>query len=192
MFKSWKVGLVAGFMALMVSNAFAGAITCEPSNLRVAILTSAESCYTANSLNINDSADINGLLGTSDTWVKKGELTAAGINNLFTVTADSWGTNVHGTWSIDASFWSVYGSAAISMHVGNGGGNPDAFLWLITPGQTSGTFSYERVGGSGGGLSNLFLFGTGTPNIEVPESNIVFLLLFGLMSILIARRRAHA
>lgn len=75
------------------------------------------------------------------------------------------------------------------MHVGHGGGNPDAFAWLITPGETSGYFSYERVSGTGEGLANLFLFGSGTPNIELPESNVGLLLVIGLFAMFIARRR---
>ena len=59
------------------------------------------------------------------------------------------------------------------MHVGKGGGNPDAFAWLITPGETSGTFSYERIAGTGGGLSNLFLWGSGdaAPSLNPARSH---------------------
>ena len=44
------------------------------------------------------------------------------------------------------------------MHVGNGQGDPDWWFFDITQGETAGTFSYDRLSGGGGGLSNLFLW----------------------------------
>ena len=111
-----------------------------------------------------------------------------GFNDLLTVTADSWGVDVEGRWYIAASFWSTYSRAVITMHVGNGGGNPDAFAWLITPGKLAGDFSYERIAGTGGGLDNLFLFGSGDP-APVPEPGTLALLGFGLAGLGLTRRR---
>lgn len=170
----------------------AGAVTCSPSNERVATLDDAVLCATRNgpNANINTPADVDSLIDDLGfAWVKEGELTAPGTNDLFRISADSWGTDVSGNWYIDASFWTMYSRAVISMHVGEGGGNPDAFAWLITPGETSGTFSYERVNGKGGGLSNLFLWGSGTPTTSVSEPNVALLLLLGLISMFIVRRR---
>lgn len=189
MSSSWKIHLVGMFAAMCASAASAGLITCMPDDQRVASLDDAIECRTQNSINLNDSNDLNSLFGTNYNWIKEGELTAEGNNDLFSVDTDSWGTDVMGTWYIDDSFWDTYGRAIITMHVGEGGGNPDAFAWLITPGETSGYFSYERVAGKGGGLSNMFLFGSGTPDIKVPEPHIGLLLLIGVMSIYFARRR---
>lgn len=183
-----KAGFFVFVVCLWSGFASAGAITCEPDDQRVATLSDAISCETANSINLNDGDDIKALFGTSYDWYKEGELTGVGSNDLFEVDADSWGVDVTGTWYIDASFWTMYSNAVITMHVGQGGGNPDAFAWLITPGETSGSFSYERVSGTGGGLSNMFLFGSGTPR-EVPEPQLAFLLLMGLASMFAARRR---
>lgn len=189
MSNSWKISLVGVLVTMCASFANAGLITCEPDDERVATLGDAILCETANSINLNDSDDLNDLFGTDYVWVKEGELTAEGSNDLFSVDTDSWGTDVMGTWYIDPSFWDVYGRAVITMHVGQGGGDPDAFAWMITPGETSGTFSYERVAGKGGGLSNLFLFGSGTPDVKIPEPNLGLLLVIGLFSIFFARRR---
>ncbi|WP_323816085.1 hypothetical protein [Cellvibrio sp. NN19] len=130
------------------------------------------------------------------TWVKEGELTGNGTNDLFSVslTSGSWGnSDVAGTWSIDSSFWTLHGLAVITMHVGEGNGDPDYFAWAIEKGATSGTFSYTDLDGRGGGLSNLFLFGGGVPttttNIPLPESGMGMLMLIGLASVLFARRR---
>lgn len=191
----WKFCALS-LMSVCSSLAFAGEITCLPDNQRVATLSDAIECKTLNSVNLHSPAQIDALfddLGSA--WVKEGELTAVGSNDLFTVAADSWGINVEGQWSIAASFWETYGRAVITMHVGQGGGNPDAFAWLITPGQLTGDFSYERIAGTGGGLSNLFLFGSGEPvSVDphiVSESSIPFLLFIGLCSLVVSRRRSR-
>ena len=49
----------------------------------------------------------------------------AGINDLFTVmvTNGTFGAgNVGGTWAINPLFWTTWGKAVISAHVGEGGG----------------------------------------------------------------------
>lgn len=189
MSKLWRSGLLLAAFSCWCSYSSAGEIQCEPSDQRVAILSDAVECNTANSINLNTSADLNTLFSVNYTWVKEGELTGAGSNDLFSVTSNGWGTDVDGNWFIDSSFWTLYSTAVITMHVGEGGGNPDAFAWIITPGETSGYFSYHRVDGKGGGLSNLFLFGTGVPEIRVPEANQLLLLFLGLATILLARRR---
>jgi hypothetical protein len=51
-------------------------------------------------------------------------------------------------------------SAVISMHVGNGNGEPDHFIWALSPGLLTGSWSYN--GNSpllgGGGFSNMKLY----------------------------------
>lgn len=187
----WKFLVLSLVTCWCGSFALAGEITCLPDNQRVATLSDAIECKTLNSVNLNSPAQIDALYDDlGDPWVKEGELTGSGTNDLFTIAADSWGVDVEGQWYIADSFWDTYSRAVITMHVGNGGGNPDAFAWLITPGETSGDFSYERISGTGGGLSNLFLFGSGTPMLKVAEPNIVFLLLMGFFSLFAARRRS--
>lgn len=175
--------------------ASAATITCLPNNQRVATLSGATSCQTQNSVNLNTSADVNAILGTAHDWTKEGELTGSGTNDLLTVEADSWGTKVTGQWTIDEAFWETYSRAVITMHVGQGGGNPDAFAWLIVPGETTGIFSYERIAGTGGGLSNLHLFGSGpayrVAQFNVPEPSSGLLVIGAVLAAWGARRRAR-
>ena len=180
---SWKLGAAALLMGLSVSSAEAGSVTCLPSNQRVATLDDAIECKTLNSVNLHSPAQIDALYDDlGDPWVMEGFVTGPGTNDLFTVTANSWGIDVEGNWYIASSFWATYGRAVITMHVGQGGGNPDAFAWLITPGTLSGSFSYERVAGTGGGLTNLHLFGSGDPFQTVPEPTVGLLSAIGLLS----------
>lgn len=187
----WNISLAGVLALLCVSAVNAGVIVCEPDDERVAWLGDAVECKTQNAINLNDSDDLNALFGTDYVWVKEGELTTEGSNDLFTVDTDSWGTDVNGLWYIAPSFWTTYSRAIITMHVGQGGGDPDAFAWLITSDTTEGSFSYNVVAGKGGGLSNLFLFGSGIPEIRIPEPQIGLLLLIGLFSIFFTRRRVH-
>ena len=84
------------------------------------------------------------------------------------VLTGSWGGNgpLTGNWTItNAAFWTTYGDGAISLHVGGGGrdSEPDHFIWKLTQGAQSGTWSYSGVGINGGGLSNMKLYSNGTP-----------------------------
>lgn len=137
--------------------------------------------------------DINSLFGGS--WTLVGD-THNGVlsNGGLTITLDqgAWGGQpvISGTWSIDSSFFDVYGSAVIAMHVGNGNGEPDFFAWLVSG--TSGTWSYDVNNGGGGGLSNLHLWGSGEPTHRVPDNGMTAVLLgLGLVAVsFFARRRA--
>jgi hypothetical protein len=186
--------LLALALSALSAASWSGTITCLPNNQRVATLSGATECRTQNSINLNTSADVNSILGTAHDWTKEGELTAAGTNKLLTVDADSWGTDVTGSWEIDDSFWETYSRAVITMHVGQGGGNPDAFAWVIEQGQTSGLFSYQRIAGTGGGLSNLHLFGSGPAYViqrVVPEPGTGLLMAGAALAAWASRRRSR-
>lgn len=130
----------------------------------------------------------------SEVWTKEGERTSNGTDDLLSVslTSGSWNGNaIEGTFQIDPSFWSIHSKAVITIHVGNGAGNPDWFFWQITPDATSGIFSYKRTSGGGGGLSNVFLWGAGDPVVHnVPDSaNMLGMLGAVLVTLAIVRRR---
>lgn len=150
-----------------------------------------------------NAADIAAELGLSS-WVSRGNIagasgtSAGGSDDLFTVTltSGSWGGgDAAGTWAISSSFWATYGNAAISMHLGNGGGNPEHFSFLVDPNpatRLSGTWSYDLVTGTGGGLSNLRLWGTGAPRNDtpgVPDGGVTVAMLgLALAAVGLARR----
>lgn len=95
------------------------------------------------------------------------------------VLSGNWGSNgpLSGNWTVnDPTFWTSYAQGAISLHVGNGGGEPDHFIWKITPGLFSGTWSYDGTGLNGGGLSNLKLYSEGT-GTTVPDGGATMALL---------------
>lgn len=166
--------------------------TCGTSQ-RVASLSTSVSCsYESGSVTgTPQAADINNYFGGD--WSAAGEVANAdGTGGLLTIFLDpgnTWGNGpLSGTWQVASNFWTTYQDGIISMHVGNGSGNPDWFFWELAQGDTSGTFSYTRLNGGGGGLSNLFLWGNGTAT-SVPEPGSLALLGAGLVGLAWMRRR---
>lgn len=189
-----KSGVVVAVASLWSLVASAGNISCG-NQYRTATLASAELCEIGSG-NTKEShieeyfgGDWDGLGG-----VAGADGTAGSLNNGFltvTLLSGTWGSGgpISGTWAIDEDFWTVYGKAALSIHVGHGKYDPDHFAWSITDGNTSGTWSYAKLSGNGGGLSNMHLWGSGEPVTQVSEPNVVLLLMMGLLSMFVARRR---
>lgn len=135
---------------------------------RQATFDSASVCFAIGSVTgTPQDDDVAALFG--NTWFKEGELTGNGTNDLLTgvLTTGSWGViPVGGNWAINPSFWGTWGRAVVTFHLGNGGGNPDWFFFEVTPGATSGTFQIDKLSGTGGGLSNMVLWGSGDPQVQ--------------------------
>ncbi|HLP75558.1 MAG TPA: hypothetical protein VK327_01460 [Candidatus Paceibacterota bacterium] len=174
LFTKWVAAIACG--CLIGANANALTITIGSSE-RTGSLTSATQGATANDANLFAST-VNTAFG--GTWTERGHLDSGTSDDLFTIslTTGGWnGTHVTGIWSIAPSFWTIYGKAVIGWHVGNGQGSPDEFMFLVTQGQTTGTWSYDRLDGGGGGFSNIQLFGSEKPRVSVPDVGATILLL---------------
>jgi len=182
--------VIKAFAAILLfvgfsSNAFSTPIQCG-SLERTATVDPADACETG-------LGNPNGNSFFGGGWIDAGELTGNGSDNFLTatLTSGSWGSSpIEANWFIDSTFWATYGAGVLSSHVGNGGGDPDYFAWLITPGATSGTFSYEILIGNGGGLSNIRLWGRDEPT-SVPEPSTLMLFGIGLLGIGFAKRKAR-
>lgn len=166
--------LAALTLAASASTAFAVSITLGNAN-RTATLESAVAGSGRTGEGNAQIGDINGHYPGLAPWTHVGAtdagngLSDGGLTIAFT--SGTWDSqNVAGTWAISPAFWATYGNAVLSMHVGNGSvaNTPDHFAWLITPGDLSGTFSYDKLAGNGGGFSNIHLWGAGTPGNNTP------------------------
>ncbi len=160
---------------------------------RVATLSDATTGATGLGNGTDAAVNANPTFSPLPDFTERAERTSAGTTGIFSVavTSGSFGSSpVAGTWTInDPNFWTTYGFGVISMHVGNGGGNPDHFIWLLEPNKLSGTWSYTAGNTNGGGLSNLKLMSSGQGTTRVPDAGSTLLLLgFALSGIGAARR----
>ena len=130
-----------------------------------------------------------------ESWTEVGEETEDGQSGLLDISGSTWGQPPEdGDYWISDPFWSLYGEAVISIHVGNAStdpnnefaNEPDHFVFMIDPGTEHGTWSYLTNLGDGGGLSNFKLYGRGTP---VPEPSTLLLLGTGLAMVGLRARR---
>lgn len=159
---------------------------------RTATMTDALHCAYGNG---NPGADTIAV-HYGDIWVDAGEVvdtTPGGADGYLTATSnEGWGNIPNsGTWEIDAAFWDLYDSAVISMHVGNGGGDPDHWAWMMNDGATSGTWSLDFLPDGltgGGGLSNIRLWGV-EGETSVPAPGAAILLGLGLIGLVGMRKR---
>ena len=135
-------------------------------------MTNVEACKFAGPVTgTPDADDVSDQFGGA--WTNKGGVAMAdGTSNLLTVdvTSGSWGAlPVGGTIAIDGSFWDLFGRGVITFHLGNGAGDPDWFFFELTHDTNIADFSVVRLSGSGGGLSNINLWGTGEPFNECTQ-----------------------
>ncbi len=190
-----KITKTAALLALALwasSDVKALNITLGTAATRTATLGSATAGYTLSLGNTAKASDIDTLLGP--TWTERADVTAPGGSTLkITLTSGTFGSSGPdaGTWQIlDPNFWTTYGDAVITMHVGQGGDKTsiDNFVWQLTPGALSGSWSYDGSALKAGGLSNFKLDTRGTGR-QVPDGGLTGMLLgIGALALGVARK----
>ena len=96
--------------------------------------------------------------------------------------------NGTGTWSFDSSLWDTNDSLAIGFKFGTGNKANEWFVYEVQDLVSSGDWQFFNVGGTGGGLSHLVLYGSGGGG-SVPEPGTLALLGLGLAGLGFAKRR---
>ncbi len=176
--------LLAAVLAVSLANLNGAMITLGGpiTSFRTATLGDAQSGVANSSTGSGNATvtDVEAAFGGD--WDQRSDNTSPGTNGWLNValTSGSFGsTPAVGTWTItNANFWTTYGMGAISLHVGNGQAEPDHFIWKLTQGAMSGTWSYDGGNLGGGGLSNLKLYSTGTgTTTRVPDGGTSIALL---------------
>jgi hypothetical protein len=198
--------------AVVITNAIIGD-TCGKNDREATLVGAAQCAYTPvidpvyNPNGTLDKDDINVLYATDTIWENVGELTANGTNEYLSATSDEgWGKIPNsGDWAILPSFWGIFDRAVISMHIGGGQFTPDNFAWLLTEDSIGGITDDTSVNGwslsktntnaTGGGLSNLVLWGSNFSTITttsitiVPGPATLGLFAIGLLGVAASRRR---
>lgn len=163
-------------------SASAATISCgAPPGTRSIELTNVDACETVEGDATLDASLVGLAYSAAGSWTPEANLTSPSLTDgplTISFTSGAWGeAAVTGTWSIASSFWNTYTNAVIGFDVGNRGGAPTAWMFLVTPNETAGTFDYDRGAGNFGGFANVQLFGSGTAS--VPDGGAT-LALFGL------------
>lgn len=192
-----KINLAASLLAVVfagfVGSAAAVPVVCMDTSRNYMTMDStlASSCLDSGVGNLNGSSTDLFASGTDWTFMEKSN--GGSATPLFSV---SYGpgvgnsTSITGTWSLGASFWSQYSSAALGFKFGTGNTPDEWFVFDLNSGVTGGdwTFFSTLVRGNGtGGLSHVNLYAR--DRIEVSEPATLALLGLGFIGLGLSRRR---
>jgi hypothetical protein len=129
--------------------------------------------------------NVNGNPLTDDFLIANPSLDYEGIGSgLFTQSGNT------GTFSFDSALWNLWDSIAVGFKFGTGRYADQWFVYLLNNSVSSGAWEFVNVGGTGGGLSHIQLYGV--EPTSVPEPATLALLSVGLFGIGLARRKRNA
>lgn len=132
--------------------------------------------------------NINGNPATDDFIKPTGEGAGLGLVGIGSGSYSQAGST--GTFSIDASLWSLWNSIAIGFKFGTGDKPDEWFVYSLNSGVTSGIWEFVNMYEQGGGLSHVQLYGMpGTTN--VPEPGVLALFGLGMLGFGLVRRRRN-
>ena len=188
-------GAVVAALAIFSAPANAAPILCETASLNHMNIDDSQvsSCLDAGTGNLtgNPANDLflNGAGVGYDPAGKSDEALNNPYNISFTTTDASCsnpGDTCSGTWQFDAAFWDDFDTGAIGFKFGTGNLPDEWFVYALVTDVNSGEWEFVNVGGKGGGLSHVNLYGI--PGVSVPEPATVALLGLGMIGLGFARR----
>jgi len=179
-------------LACAVGNAWAIPVICHDTSKNYMTLDSsvASSCLDSGAGNINGSN--TDLFANSTDWlfIEKSEGGAeTALFDLSYTAGVGDNTSITGTWSIGSSFWSQYDSAALAFKFGTGNTVDEWFVFDLSGGITSGSWTFFSVLAPGsGGLSHSNLYARDIITL-VSEPGSLALICIGIAGIGITRRK---
>lgn len=170
---------------LFISNSNATVVECDDTakNYMQIDSSTVNSCLDSGTGNINGNVMNDAWLTTTGAgYVLVSKDDASNPFNIITTQNGSVGT-----WSIDASYWNSYNSAALGFKFGTGNKADEWFIFDLVVNATSGDWKFINTFNTGGGLSHTNLYSNSQPT-DLAEPAALALFGLSLLGLALARR----